>query len=275
MTEKFQVFTSEKPSGVSLEDAQADMEARFPAYEVEVHEVEAKTNEEGEEVVPATFVAKLTRKHSAPKVPPFLEEKDDEEAPTDKSDSADSDDDAPDDEGDIDEKDTEEKAPKKDKGEGKGDPVSQAIDALNTLKSVLPKLEPQLKELAGDVDIPTEPMKPPGGGPDVVGPTPGNGGPGLPEGLPGGPGGPGGGPPMGGPAKGRGLDMRRGPSVGVPTFSKTLHRPAKNDDGKRVSMVEAASEIAAHPKYAHYEVVDLRLDPKNDVYVAELKLREE
>lgn len=277
MNEKYQVLTAPKVAGVSVQSVTDELAAQYPIYKVEVHETDSE------------FVAKLTRKQAAPpkgKVPPFLDEEDggDSEAPADivPKDDDDSDGDAPkDDDGDSDDKPKSDKKDDKD-GEGEGDDLTKAIHALDTLKSVLPKLEQQLKTLnGGDLpeglgDGPLGPGGGPGGPPagpdggpsqamlDAVGPTPGKPTPGnaAPK-IPGFAG--------GGPKPPR-------PNVGVPTFShvkqnKFVYRPAFNDDGSKISMEEATREITQHPRYASYDVQEVRFDQDGQQYVAHLKLR--
>lgn len=291
--EKYQVLTAPITDGVTLEDATEALTASYPAYKVEVYE---QDNE---------FVAKLARKVAAPgKVPPFLDE--DEDAAPDDSDGAkppkekaapkDDGDDldgapdedaAPPDDDDAD-ADKEPKGDKEDKGDegGKGD-LGKALKALDTLKAVLPKLETQLKSLNGG-EMPEGlgdgPLGPEGGpeghpappgaglppGPsqsalDSIGPTPGKPAPGNAAPMVPGMGGHGPVPPRPGQ---------------LPTFShikqnKFVYRPTVNEDGTKISMADAAAEIAAHPRYASYDVHEVKLDESGDQYVAHLKLRTE
>lgn len=276
--EKFQVLYAPKTAGVSTDEAQEALALEYPDYKVSVTEVKNQ------------LVAKLVKKAEGG-VPPFVDEKDEKPAddeggeekpkaekkpdldggPGDDSDDDDSDDDKGDDDG-------------GDSDSG-GDDLSKALKALDALKSVLPKLEKQLHGLGGDVpgglEGPGGPVPPAGlggppGGPEHVGPTPGAppaaaGGPPKP-GF-GGPAGPGAVPPPphggpGGPPK---------PLVGVPTFSsnKFVYRPVANADGSLVSLAQAAEEISQHPKYAAYDVKDVKFDDESKQIVAHLKLRRE
>lgn len=284
--EKYQVLTAPKTDGVSLEEARVALAAEYPAYKVEVFD-------SGDE-----FVAKLARKTAAPggKVPPFLDEE--EDAPKDEA----PEDDAPEDEAEAPEGSPEDEAEDKaegepedskedkddegkDKDDKEGGDLGKALKALDTLKSVLPKLETQLKELnggelpggLGEGPLGPEGLEgapphgappgagvPPGPSPhdlEAIGPTPGKPGPGGPV-LPG----------LGGPRPPR-------PGVGVPTFgnvkrNKFVYRPAVDDNGEKISMAEAASEIAAHPRYASYDVQEVKLDETGSQYIAHLKLKE-
>lgn len=287
--EKYQVLTAPKTDGVSLKEAQEALATAYPAYSVEVFDT-------GNE-----YTAKLARKKTAAP-PPFLDEDDDAKDDAPPADDGGEDkapkppkDDAPDDGGD----DLDGAPPaddggdKKDKGEGegKGDDLSKALKALKELDHVLPKLKQQLETLNGGA-------LPEGLGDGPLGP---DGAPGGPGGLPGGPeglGGPPGGPSQsdldavgptpGKPTPGNAAPVIPGmggagphpphPGVGVPTFSNTkrnkfLYRPALNDDGTKISMAEAAKEISEHPRYAAYEVQDLKLDDNGVQYVAHLKLK--
>lgn len=280
---RFQVLTAPKVAGVSIQDITGELEAQYPAYKVEVHEA---NNE---------FVAKLVRKAAPPKgkVPPFLDEEDDDAeapadiAPKDDEDAPDADDSSEDDADDKPKPSKKDDADKDDAdgdGEGGGD-LAKALKALDTLKTVLPHLEKQLKTLGG------------GDMPEGLG-----AGPLGPDDMPGGPGGPGApvgpsqsdldavGPTPGHPTPGNAAPVVPGlggkgphpphPQVGVPTFghvkqNKFVYRPAFNEDGTQVSMEEATREIAAHPRYAKYDVKEVRFDDDGQQYVAHLKLRQE
>lgn len=249
----YEILEADKPDNVTLEQAQQSIAAEYPDHHVIVED-------HGD-----TFVATLARKS---KVSRTVVAADD--------DALDLLDDAPPVPG---KKDEDEEAPKKDEGEekpkeekkdddekGGGDPVSQVLEALNTLEKHLPKIKEQLG--GGDVvdvPIPDEalgPMPPvdgPPGGP--VGPTPGAppaaaGRPPVPKSKP---------------------DMRKKPSVGVPTFSKrknkVVFRPVANEDGTEVSLAEATAEITSHPKYAGYDVMEVKRE--GDEYKAHLRFREE
>lgn len=284
---KYQVFAADKPEGTTVDEAREDLALRFPDYKVEVFE-------RGQQ-----YIAKLEKlaaddEEDGPKkdIPPFLEEKDDADdgdedesneppkGPTNKKKDKAEEDELPedgppgagddsDDDGDEDDGDSDDK--------GGGD-VGKALKALETLKSVLPHLEKQLKGLSGDdLGLPEGPPE---------GPIPGGpGGPVPPPGLPAGPPhtiGPTPGAPPGAagipPAPHPGLNVRKGPPVGVPTFGakkdRFVFRPASNPDGSKVSFAEATEEVQQHPKYAAYDVHEMKYDDRSGQWVAHLKLRE-
>lgn len=277
----YEILAAEKPEGVTLEQATASLVELYPDHHVLV-------KDEGDE-----FVATLARKS---KVSRTVVAADDDaldlldDAPPAPGKDDDSDDDAPDfpkkkEEGDDDKKeDSEDKKDDDEGGDDEGgehDPVAQVLDALKTLEKSLPKIKDQLSGLGDVVDapIPDEalgPMPgPPGAGPGgppkagPVGPTPG-----APPGAAGVP--PAGGPPRG-PKLPGGPGARKAPPVGVPTFSKrknkVVFRPVSNDDGSKTSLAEATAEISSHPKFAAYDVVEIKQE--GDEYKAHLKLREE
>lgn len=281
----YEILAAEKPDGVTLEQAKASITELYPDHHVVVEDNGAE------------FVATLARKS---KVSRTVVAADDDaldlldDAPP-APDKGGDDDDAPDfpkkkeDSGDDEDKkdDSEDKKDGGDEdGDGDKDPVAAVLEALKTLEKSLPKIKDQLSGLGDIVDapIPDEALGPMPHGPGGLG---GPGGPGGPGGL-GGPKGPGAvGPTPGAPpgAAGvppaarppRGPDMRKKPPVGVPTFSKrknkVVFRPVANDDGSQVTLAEAIAEITSHPKYAAYDVAEIKV--VENEYKAHLKLREE
>jgi hypothetical protein len=289
----YEVITADKIPGVTKEAATAALENRYPDHLVLVEEL-------GNE-----FVATLARKSRVGKTTvaagdePFdlLEDETDKEEPKEPKEKGLSEEDGPK----TPKEPKEPKAPKgledslKDEGEdeGDGDAVSQILDALKALEKFLPKVKEQLSGLGGGEDLLDTPelgdLKGPGG----LGGPPGPGGPGK---LPGGPG------PATGPEGLGPLDEEVGPvpggkvprpprrpgvpsgkprpdakPVGVPTFgnvkkNKVVIRPRENEDGTLVSLAQATQEIETHPKYAGYEIVNIK--PDGDTFKAHLRYRQ-
>lgn len=295
----YEILTAEKPKGVTLEQAREAIVSQYPDHHVIVEDA-------GDE-----FVATLARKSkvsrtvvaadddalglldSAPPAPGKKKDEEDSEEAPEPEDEKELKDELKDDDSDDKPKDE-----KKDDGDEKGDEgeddLGKAKDVLKALEKVLPKLKELLgvsdgDDLGlGDDEIHT-PLKPdaeglgplgPGGPPHgappgPIGPTPGA----PPEDALGGPPGGLGGPPRPPrrPPVPTGRPPARGPGVGVPAFSKrrnkVVFRPLANEDGSEVTIDQATAEILDHPKYAGYEVVNVKKDENH--YVAHLKLREE
>jgi hypothetical protein len=280
----YEILTAEKPEGVTLDQAAEAIAAQYPDHHVVVDDT-------GDE-----FVATLARKSKVSRTvvaadddaadllddapPPAFKKKVEEEG--DEPDDAPEDDKEPKDEKDDKKKDS-------DDSEDSNDPMAEAKKIVDVLKKVLPQLEKligpgvdELGDLGDEVHTPLH-------GDEGLGPLPPHGGPGGPVGpVPGGspadalgtegPAGLGGPKP---PLPPRRPPVPSGnaprPGVGVPTFSKRRHkvvfRPVANDDGSELTMDQASAEIQQHPKYAAYDVVNIKKDDTH--YVAHLKLRED
>lgn len=280
----YEVITAEKLEGVTKEAAQAALESRYPEHLVIVED-------HGKE-----FVATLARKNKVGKTvvaadDDALDLLDDEPVGEEIP--------GPKDEGKDDEPKTpkEPKEPKEPKGledslkddkdgEGEGDdnPVSQILDALKSLEKWLPKVKEQLggldtldtpelgpEGLDGPPGLPHGGPKPPGAGPeglgplgDDVGPTPGKP-PSVPRKPP---------VPSGGAPLPPGAGVPKGaPSVfGNVKKNKVVVRQKENVDGSIVTLAQATEEIENHPKYAGYEIVNIK--PDGDTYKAHLRYRE-
>lgn len=214
------------------------------------------------------------------KKPPFLDDADDSDdnSDDDTSDSKDEADDSKDDDGDSD----SDKKDKKDKGSD--DPVAEVKNVIQQLTDLFTDLGGKVEDLQAAHDEKADKLKDISdtvgdavGKPDGLGDLP-PGGPGLPPGLeddpalvgptPGKPAGPPRPPMPAGPT-------RRKPGVpggGLPTFTnvQVAKHPGVDSDGKRISLLAAANELANEPEFAEYEVIGM-VENSDGTYSAKLK----